>query len=581
MKYFIAFAMFVLSPFGLTGQELERADTIYRNGNVLTVNSKDETVSAFAVKGDRFLAVGSDEEVMLRRTKHTEVVDLLGMTVIPGLIDSHVHSTGAAVYEYDHAVPPMHEIADVLGYIKQRAELLDDDQWIFLSQVFITRLKEQRFPTREEMDKVAPNNPVMFRTGPDTAVNSRALELSGIDESFQTPEDASYKLERDADGRLTGVLRSGRSLLKYESNTKSPSQQERIFQLKALIKDYNSVGITSVSDRNAGDGAVDIWRALYEEEQLNVRVFLYYSMNARAGTDAIRQRIDAAAADPLHQYNPHLWLRGVKVFLDGGMLTGSAFMRKPWGVSEIYSINDSEYRGMRYIDQERLYQFSKLMLEKGFQMTAHSVGDGAVHALLDAYKTIDEYDFKVQEHRPCITHCNFMSAEAIDDMAKLGVVADLQPAWLYMDGKTLLKQFGQQRTAYFQPYRSLFEKGVIIGGGSDHMQRIGSLRSVNPYNPFLGMWITMRRQPRYMSSPLHPEQAITRLEALRLYTMNNAFLTFEEKEKGSIEAGKLADFVVIDRNIAKVDLDEVKDTKVLKTFLGGEVVYEVKPKDHD
>jgi len=122
---------------------------------------------------------------------------------------------------------------------------------------------------------------------------------------------------------------------------------------------------------------------------------------------------------------------------------------------------------------------------------------------------------------------------------------------------------------------------VIIGGGSDHMQRIGSLRSVNPYNPFLGMWITMRRQPRYMSSPLHPEQAITRLEALRLYTMNNAFLTFEEKEKGSIEAGKLADFVVIDRNIAKVDLDEVKDTKVLKTFLGGEVVYEGKTKDYD
>ena len=198
----------------------------------------------------------------------------------------------------------MHEIADVLGYIKQRAELLDDDQWIFLSQVFITRLKEQRFPTREEMDKVAPNNPVMFRTGPDTACEFQHLELSGIDESFQTPEDASYKLERDADGRLTGVLRSGRSLLKYESNTKSPSPQERISQLKALIKDYNSVGITSVSDRNAADSAVDIWRALYEEQHLNVRVFLYYSMNARAGIDAIRQRIDAAAADPFINTTP-------------------------------------------------------------------------------------------------------------------------------------------------------------------------------------------------------------------------------------------------------------------------------------
>ena len=240
----------------------------------------------------------------------------------------------------------------------------------------------------------------MFRTGPDTAVNSRALELSGIDDTFKAPEGANYKLERDADGKLTGVLRSGRSLLKYESNTKSPSQEERISQVKKLIHDYNSVGITSVSDRNAGDGAVDIWRTLHKTQTLNVRVFLYYSMNAKAAPDAIAKRIEAAASDPLHEYNPHLWLRGVKVFLDGGMLTGSAFMRKPWGVSEIYSITDPKYQGMRYIEQERLYQFSKLMLEKGFQMTAHSVGDGAVHALLDAYRMIDESDFKIKEHRP-------------------------------------------------------------------------------------------------------------------------------------------------------------------------------------
>ena len=580
MKYIFIVLISLVSLKPVFSQGTPRADTIYLNGNVHTVNSNDATVSAFAVKGDRFLGVGTNEEVLLLQTKSTEIIDLHGATVIPGLIDSHVHSSGAAVYEYDHVVPPMHEIADVLEYIRVRAELLDDDEWIFLSQVFITRLKEQRFPTREEMDAVAPKNPVMFRTGPDTAVNSRALELSGIDDSFETPKDANYKLERDADGKLTGVLRSGRSLLKYKSNTKSPSAEERVVQLEKLIADYNSVGITSVSDRNASDGAVDSWRALHESNSLNVRVFLYYSMNAKSQPEAIRQRIEAAAADPLHQYNPHLWLRGVKVFLDGGMLTGSAYMRKPWGVSEIYSINDPDYRGMRYIEQERLYQFSKLMLEKGFQMTAHSVGDGAVHALLDAYRMIDENDFKVARHRPCITHCNFMSAEAIESMAEMGVVADLQPAWLYMDGKTLLKQFGEKRTEYFQPYRSLFDKGVIIGGGSDHMQRIGSLRSVNPYNPFLGMWITLKRQPRYMTSSLHPEQNLTRHEALRLYTINNAFLTFEEKEKGSIETGKLADFVVLDRDILKVDVDQVKDAKVMKTFLGGDLVYEVKPEDH-
>ena len=443
-----------------------------------------------------------------------------------------------------------------------------------MSQVFITRLKEQRFPTREEMDRVAPNNPVLFRTGPDTAVNSRALELSGIDDSFVPPDDSNYKLERDEEGKLTGVLRSGSSLLKYESNTKNPSHDERVAQLKKLVRDYNRVGITSVSDRNTNDTALEIWRTLHEAGELSVRAFLFYSMNANKSPEEIKSRIEKAAADPLHQYNPHLWLRGVKVFLDGGMLTGSAYMRKPWGVSEIYSIRDPEYRGMRYIEQERLYQFSKLMLENGFQMTAHSVGDGAVHALLEAYRTIDENDFQVSEHRPCITHCNFMSLEAIESMAELGVVADLQPAWLYMDGRTLLKQFGEDRTKYFQPYKTIFEKGVMVGGGSDHMQRIGSRRSVNPYNPFLGMWITLKRQPRYMSETLHSEQKISRKQALRLYTFNNAFLTFEEKEKGSIEPGKLADFVILDRDIMTVDVDDVKETQVLETYLGGRIVYD-------
>ena len=574
MRLVLTFCAALYLPCFSWGQGIPRADTIFINGIVHTVNPADQTVSGFAVKDGRFLAAGSNVHVLLRRTKSTDVIDLKGKTVIPGLIDSHVHSTGAAIYEYDHVVPPMHEMADVLAYIKKRVEILEDDQWIFMSQVFITRLKEQRFPTREEMDRVAPKNPVLFRTGPDTAVNSRALELSGIDDSFVPPDDSNYKLERDEEGNLTGVLRSGSSLLKYESNTKNPSHDERVAQLKKLVRDYNRVGITSVSDRNTNDTALEIWRTLHEAGELSVRAFLFYSMNANKSPEEIKSRIEKAAADPLHQYNPHLWLRGVKVFLDGGMLTGSAYMRKPWGVSEIYSIRDPEYRGMRYIEQERLYQFSKLMLENGFQMTAHSVGDGAVHALLEAYRTIDENDFQVSEHRPCITHCNFMSLEAIESMAELGVVADLQPAWLYMDGRTLLKQFGEDRTKYFQPYKTIFEKGVMVGGGSDHMQRIGSRRSVNPYNPFLGMWITLKRQPRYMSETLHSEQKISRKQALRLYTFNNAFLTFEEKEKGSIEPGKLADFVILDRDIMTVDVDDVKETQVLETYLGGRIVYD-------
>ena len=166
-----------------------------------------------------------------------------------------------------------------------------------------------------------------------------------------------------------------------------------------------------------------------------------------------------------------------------------------------------------------------------------------------------------------------MSLQAIQQMQELGVVADLQPVWLWLDGATLRKQFGDERLAYFQPYKTLFDHGVIVGGGSDHMQRIGSMRSVNPYNPFLGMWTVLSRQPRRTDLPLHPEQAISREQAVRLYTMNNAWLTFEERQKGSLERGKLADFVVLNADLLTCPLDEVRTLTVHETYLGGRRVY--------
>jgi predicted amidohydrolase YtcJ len=263
--------------------------------------------------------------------------------------------------------------------------------------------------------------------------------------------------------------------------------------------------------------------------------------------------------------------------MDGGMLTGSAYMLQPWGISKVYSISDPAYRGMRYIEAGKLYQMQRFALQHDLQFTAHSVGDGAVQGMIDAYSEVNN-DFPVRAARPCITHANFMSAEMIRKMKELGIVVDLQPDWLWLDGATLRKQFGNERMTYFQPYKSLFESGVMVGGGSDHMQKIGSLRSINPYNPFLGMWITLTRQPRWTDEPLHPDQRISREQAIRLYTINNAYLTFEEKEKGSLEKGKLADLIVLDRDILSCPVDEVRSIQVEQTYLGGKLVYERKGK---
>lgn len=549
-------------------------DLVLHNGKIVTVDEKFSVAQGLAVKGDRIVAVGTNAEVQKLAGPKSEKIDLKGKTVLPGLADTHVHPTDAAVYEFSHPIPEMDTIADVLAYIGSRAAALEKGQWIVVRQVFITRLRDQRYPTRKELDMVALEHPVLFATGPDASVNSLALKLSGIDKDYKITDGGTGYIERDAaTGEPTGILRSCTRIVKAGSSDKSPNADERRDRLKQLLADYNAVGITSISDRNAGDDAVGMYKSLRDKGELSCRVFISYAVDAQDSLETIEARIKAAAANPLHKYDSMVWLRGVKCFLDGGMLTGSAFMQKPWGISKIYSIADPEYRGLLYIQPDKLRAIAKLALENDLQMTAHSVGDGAVQALVDAYASIND-ELPVRERRPCITHCNFMSAAAIEKMEKLGIVADLQPAWLWLDGKTLLAQFGDERLTYFQPYKTLFERGVIVGGGSDHMQKIGSLRSVNPYNPFLAMWITIARQPRRADRPLHPEQRLTREQAIRLYTINNAYLTFEEKEKGSLERGKLADFIVLKQDILTCAEDAIKDIEVERTYLGGRKIYE-------
>lgn len=552
-------------------------DLIIHNAKVITVDSRGLITTAFAVTGDRFTAVGLSEDVLKLAGPKTIKIDLGYAPVLPGLTDSHVHATGASTYEFDHPLPEFDTIGDVLSYIAARTKVVPEGEWIQLRQVFITRLRDQRYPTRAEMDQVAPKHPVLFSTGPDAAVNSLALSESGIDENYKITDGGTGYLEKDPQtGKLTGILRSCTRIIKTKSSEKSPSDEQQRARLKQLFADYNSVGITSVTDRNAGNGAIELYAKLKDSNELTCRVYAHLAVNGGGEIEKIAEQLEKAAASPHHKYDNRLWVRGIKVFLDGGMLTGSAYMLKPWGVSPIYSITDPEYRGLKYIDDEKLRQITRLAMKHEFQMTAHSVGDGAVTALVDCYEALSK-EFDIRAKRPCVTHCNFMTPEVIDKMQRLGVVADLQPAWLYLDGRTLLKQFGEDRTAWFQPYKMLFQKGVIVGGGSDHMQKIGSFRSVNPYNPFLGMWTVLNRIPRGMDTPLHPEQRITIDQALRLYTINNAWLTFEEQEKGSIEPGKLADFIILDQDIMETSYKDVRDITVSQTWLGGKKIYE-KPK---
>ena len=552
-----------------------KADLVLYNGKVVTVDKDFSIAEAVAIKGDRVLATGTSDDMLARAAADAEKVDLGGKTVLPGLMDSHLHALGSAMYEFDHKVPSMETIADVLDYVKSRAKTLGPGKWIYVSQVFITRLKDQRYPTRAELDRAAPRNPVVFRTGPDASLNTLALKESGIDKNFKITDGKPGRIERDPKtGEPTGILRQCSRFIKYVPNGKEPTDADRLERLKMLFDDYNSVGITSIGEGNTSDAGLKLLEQLKESGHLSVRVFAYLAIDAQTPIEQIEARLKKEAANPLHDYDNMLWLRGAKVFLDGGMLTGSAYMLQPWGVSKIYSITDPNYRGMLYIQPDKLYAIMKAALSNNIQLTAHSVGDGAVQGFIDAAQRINDNDFPVRDKRPCITHCNFMTLQAIDQMAKLGVVANMQPNWLQLDGATLMKQFGEERTAYFQPYKTLFEKGVIVGGGSDHMQKIGSFRSINQYNPFLGMWTTLARKPRWMDGQFHPEQIITREQAIRLYTINNAYVLFDEQNRGSLEPGKLADLIVLDKDILTIPVDDIPTINVERTYLGGKVVFE-------
>jgi predicted amidohydrolase YtcJ len=568
-RLFVFVVLGLLSPLPRAGAQ---PDFILHHGRIVTVDREFSIAQAIAVSGGRLVAVGTNDDVIKLGGAKTARIDLRGKMVLPGLIDSHTHPTDACMTEFDHPVPDMETIGDVLAYIRARAQVLGPGQWVVVRQIFITRLKEQRYPTRDELDHAAPVNPVIFATGPDASLNSLALKLSGIDQKFVL--EGPGKVERSPlTGEPTGILRNCTRYIKVPPPKSQPNENEIERWLIALLQDYNSVGITSIIDRDAYPPAIDRYQRMSAAGALSVRIGISHHVDNLAPIEQIVEEIGRVGRHPLLSKGLRLRIVGIKTYLDGGMLTGSAFMRAPWGVSSIYAIDDASYRGVRFIPHDRLVKMVQAATNAGLQFTAHSVGDGAVDALLDAYEEVNR-QIPVAPRRPCITHSNFMSREAIQRAARLGVVVDMQPAWLFLDAPTLTAQFGNDRMRFFQPLKSLFAAGVVVGGGSDHMQKIGSLRSINPYNPFLAMEVAVTRRAKTGGAPIHPEEALVREQAIRFYTINNARLLFLEDQIGSLEVGKRADFVVIDRDLLTCPETEIRATRVLETFLDGKRVYE-------
>ncbi|MBI5769438.1 MAG: amidohydrolase [Verrucomicrobia bacterium] len=548
-------------------------DAVWLNGKILTVDASFTVAEAMAVRGGKIVATGTSAAMRaLARDGVTQLQDLGGRMLLPGLIDSHVHAPAAAVFEFDHEIPDMETLRDVLDYIAARARVVPEGGWISLQQVFITRLKESRFPTRAELDAVAPRHAVNFRTGPDNMLNTLALKKCGFDRNFAVTDGGPGYLEKDAAGDPTGMARGLARYIKMGQVARVPSEMEQRQRLQALFRDYNQIGFTTIADRGATPESIKHYEKLRADGTLTARVALSQTFPTVGAMAGILGAIDRIGASPLRKTDPWLHLIGTKIWLDGGMLTGSSYMSQPWGRSENYGIRDDTYRGVLNVPPDRLLEMVRRVASHGLQFTAHAQGDAAGAVLLDVYEQVNR-ERPLRDLRMGITHSSFMTKETVERATRLGVVLDIQPIWLYLDARTLVQQFGYDRLRYFQPLKTIFAAGGVAGGGSDHMLKIGDLRAINPYNPFLAMWTTITRHAKWYEGELHPEEAITRRQAIEFYTRNNAFLLFWEKEIGSLEAGKRADFIVVDRDLLTCPIDDLRTTRVLETWVEGRAVF--------
>jgi predicted amidohydrolase YtcJ len=545
------------------------ADLIFHNGKIVTVDSKFSVQQAVAVAGGKITAVGSNAAVLKERGPRTQVIDLAGRTVLPGLVDSHVHALGAGLSEFREPLPPLDSFAAIQSYIRAQAAKTPKGAWIVVPRTFPTRLKEMRMPTREVLD-VDSAHPVMFDASYTVVVNSAALKHCGITRS--TPNPPRGEIVKDKRGEPNGILKNAMSLLKGIKQDAAFSEAEKLQALEQMLRRYLEAGLTAVSDRAVTADDIALYRKLKANNRLPVRVVMTWRLDAAPPTEEVVRQIQSAdyttrAGDA--------WLKfgAFKVTMDGGMTIGTAYQRVPYGEfgEQLYGQTNPDDRGLLFITPEKLLTIFRAARDKGWQITAHCQGGGAVDAFLDALEALNR-ERPIAPTRSHLMHASFQNPEAIARAKRLGVSADIQMPWLYKDGPALEKVFGDQGMRYFIPLRTYLDAGVVIAGGSDHMIGHDKNSAVNPYNPFLSMWIAVARKTT-QGKALHPEERITRQEALRMHTSGAAYLQFAEDTRGSLEPGKLADLVVIDRDYLTVPEDEIRNIQPAMTIVDGKIAY--------
>ena len=571
----LALSAFLVGPIG-EGTE-PPADLVVLNGKIVTVNPHSSIVEAAAVRDGRFVAVGANSKVKKLVGDRTRVIDARGKTVVPGLIETHVHAIGVA---RDEAVQPfvqLSSIAEIQQWVRQQVQSTPKDEWMQIPRIDLTRLREGRLLARSELDAATAEHPVVFNwqygSRQIQVLNTAALRAANITRDTPEPKGGKTKIVKDAQGEPTGVLENPGALTSTFRQSKPVSDEAFLAALKAVHRAYNRIGITSVIERNSNVEGYRTYEKLKAAGELAVRATVTIGYGARNTTEEAEKFIREL---PFRFGDGDDWVRvgPLKIFVDGGILYGTAYMREPYGpeANQFYGFTDPDHRGTVNFTAERIENMMRAAHRSGWQMCSHVTGDGGVDLVLDALERVNR-DIPVKDRRYTLINAYFPNATAIRRAAKLGVCVDTQPAWYYKDGDALAKALGEDRMKHFIGLAD-WRKGVLkVAINSDHMHGIDPNKSLNPFNPFLAMYVAVTRRTE-SGRVIGPEQRVSREQALRMATIDAAYLSFDEKRKGSIEVGKLGDLVLLSDDLLTCDPERIKDIQPLATVVGGKVVHD-------
>jgi len=518
-------------------------DLILTNGKVLTVDADFSIHDTVVVDGGVIVETG--DASLLQGYDAAEIVDLEGKLLMPGFIDSHTHIRGRANHFID--LTEVGSVAEIQQLVEARAAEVGEGNWVTGYGWSEDQLTEGRRPLRDDLDTAAPGNPVLLtRAGGHSAVaNSLALELAEV--GPETPDPEGGVIERNPDGSLNGVIRERQGIVGRLVPAATP--EELIASLAVNLDKLFADGITSIMDANKPPSEYAIWEELYaNSDRALPRAALQFQWFDTAGIAAVKERVGEG--------NEFLKIGPIKVFSDGGFTGPAAYTKEPYR-------DQGDYRGHLDMPEDELTAHLNEIHDAGWQMGVHAIGDAAIELVVDILADALERNPR-EDHRHFLNHFSMRPAEAtMETMARYGIAITQQPNFTYTLEGRYVENLDGWRLQHNNPLRSPMDHGITMAISSD----------ILPIGPMVGLYAAVTRKG--MSGAVYAaEEAISMEEAIRAYTLTGAWLLFEEDVKGSLEAGKYADMIVLSDDLLSIDPEQIMDVEVEQTWLAGELVYQ-------